>query len=79
MKQGAWTGGSTRHFSPRKPHRKGSKKRSSVVSPVQDPGPVPHDPSHIRLNWRRGCNVASAGDVAFVCESIQSQTKAPGS
>jgi hypothetical protein len=74
MKQGAYVGGKARHFSPRKPHRKGSKKRSSAVSPAQDPGPVPHDPSHIRLDYPRGRNVTSGG---FMCDS-PNQSKAPG-
>jgi hypothetical protein len=63
----------------RKPHRKGSKKLSPTNILAQDPGPVPNDPSHIRLNYPRVHNISSTN---FVCDSpvsLSDQTKGSGS
>jgi hypothetical protein len=65
-KQGAWTGGSTRHFSPRKPHRKGSKKRSSAISPAQDPGPGPYVPNHLAEHYARHTHVSSVSPLVLM-------------
>jgi hypothetical protein len=65
-KQGAWTGGSTRHFSPRKPHRKGSKKRSSAISPAQDPGPGAYVPNHLAEHYGRHTHASSVSPIALV-------------
>jgi len=65
-KQGAWTGGSTRHFSPRKPHRKGSTRRSSVISLPTDPGPVSHDTKHIADHCLRAFSAGSVSPIALV-------------
>jgi hypothetical protein len=77
-KQGRWTGRKGRRFSPRKPHRKGSKKGSSVVSPVQDPGPGASVSSHIALNYPRLSNGGSTSSLAII-RSLSNQFKAPGS
>ena len=77
-KQGAWTGGSTRHFSPRKPHRKGSKKRSSAVSPVAPPGAGARGSNHIADDYLRGLSGGSA-DLAALIASLSNQSKVPGS
>jgi hypothetical protein len=63
-KQGAWTGGSTRHFSPRKPHR--SKKHSPNNILAQDSGPVPNDSSHIREHCLRAFSAGSVSPIALV-------------